>query len=428
MLYAVQLGSMMVLARLFTPEQFGYIAAVQVFSIFFILLSEVGIAPAFINKKVHKKDETDGIFTVTGLIGLAICLLFIFLAPAIADFYNDELYIYIVIPSALAVVFSGFSVIPTASLQLDCRFITIARCEVKSEIISLVLSLALMNFIDPVIALSLKFTLFSFFKFLFLWFSSKKTSIGSAGLSTNFKAIKPLMNFSMYQFGFNFVNYFSRNLDNILVGKYVGANSLGIYDQAYKIMRYPLMLLTFAITPAIQPMMKTIAHDNQHFLKMHNKFFNYISLVGLLVGILVLLFSDLIVLILLGKGWEEVSNIIKMLSLSIPVQIVMSTSGGFFQASGKVKALFYSGVLTAAINVTSIVLGVMNGNIVILALFISIAFQLNFFISYYIFSKFVLNIYMLDFVKEIKVFVIANFLYVCFVLFITKDLFYEVLF
>lgn len=428
LLYITQLLSLAILARIFTPEQFGYIAAVQVFSTFFILLSEVGVGPAFINKDRHSKSETDGIFSVTALIGIVVGLAFAASAPLIADFYNDSVYTYIVLPVSLAILFSSLSIIPTAALQIDCKFLTIARCEIKAEVLSLIFTLILMNYIEPLIALSLKVAFFSLFKFVFLWHASKRSSVGRAAFNKHFSAIKPLLNFSMYQFGFNFVNFFSRNLDNILVGKYIGATSLGIYDQAYRLMRYPLMLLTFAISPAIQPMMKTIANDKQQFLDMHNKFFNYLSLVGLVIGGAIFLFSDLIVLVLLGEGWEKVGDVIKLLSLSIPVQVVMSTSGGFFQAADKVSSLFVCGVITALTNVTSIILGVQFESIIILSLFISISFQLNFYICYYIFSKKVLSMGFLAFLNEIKLFLILNAFYVFLILYFSRNLYSEVLF
>lgn len=86
----------------------------------------------------------------------------------------------------------------------------------------------------------------------------------------NIAAIKPLLIFSLYQFDFNFVNHFSRDLDNILEGRQLGAVSLGIYDKAYQLMHYPLILLTFSMMPAIQSSMRKHAND-KHLAKKHTK-------------------------------------------------------------------------------------------------------------------------------------------------------------
>ena len=47
----------------------------------------------------------------------------------------------------------------------------------------------------------------------------------------------------------------------------MGAGMLGVYDKSYQLMKYPLMLLTFAMTPAIQPVIRRHADDQKKLKK-----------------------------------------------------------------------------------------------------------------------------------------------------------------
>ena len=140
-----------------------------------------------------------------------------------------------------------------------------------------------------------------------------------------------------------------------MVGRYLGAVSLGIYDKAYALMRYPLMLLTFAMAPAIQPVMRQYAHDPIQAEKIHSNFVFKLSFIGIAAGLIVLVLSKWIVLVLLGNQWIEVIPIISVLALSIPIQIILSTSGSFFQAMNRPDILFVSGFLSAILMVIGII-------------------------------------------------------------------------
>lgn len=388
--YGSQVLSLVVLARMFTPEVFGIFAVVQVFAVFFLLFSEMGLGPALINEKKIPPKKRDGVFSVTLIIGLVIGITFLFFGPLISWFYDNPLYNLLVIPVAISVLFNTASIVPLAALQKESRFITIARCDVIAEFISLAGVFILLDKIPPIWALSSKVLTVSITKFILLWLSSHITVVGRPKFGRQLKQVNSLLGFSMYQFGFNVVNYFSRNLDNILVGKFFGLTSLGIYDKAYQLMRYPLMLLTFAMSPAIQPVMSEVRSNTTEFEHLHNKLVRYLSIVGLAAGIVIYILAEVMVTILLGEQWDDVAPLLKILSVSVPIQVVLSTSGGFFQAAGRADLLFKCGVFSACTNIAAITLGIWFGTLDILCWALVCSFSINFFQCYYIMGKYVL--------------------------------------
>jgi PST family polysaccharide transporter len=402
LVYAVQLISMMILARIFSPETFGIFAVIQVFAVFFALVSEMGFGPALVHEPKISKKMRDGIYSFTWILGICVSLLFFIASPLIAWFYENPLYQLIVIPVAISIIFNTAIIVPLAAFNRDKKFISIARFESIAEIISIVAVLVSLNFIDPIWALSIKPLIVAFIKYILIIWGSKNTQIGMPGFGKELKHTKKILGFSKYQGGFNFLNYFSRNLDNILVGKYLGTVSLGVYDKAYQLMRYPLLLLTFAMSPAIQPVMQELKNNNLEFERLHNKFTFYMSLIGFFVGFFVCALSDYIVFILLGEQWAEVVPLIQILSISIPIQIVMSSSGGFYQAAGRTDLLLACGGFSFFVNVIAISLGIYSSDLIILCWLLVLAFMISFIQCYWVMYTKLMSSSYINYVKLVS--------------------------
>lgn len=395
--YAVNLMSMMIMARLFTPEAYGTVAAIMVFYTFFHLMAEAGLGPAIINLDTLSAEDRNGLFGLTLTIGIVLGVFFATLAPVFLQFYQlarvDEVVPYI----AISLFFFAGSILPNAFLLREQAFFRIANVGFAAELVSTAACIGLAQLIDPLHALAAKSALSALTMFSMAWYFSGKTEFGRPVPGRKFIAIKPLLGFSGYQFGFNFINYFSRNLDNILIGKYMGADMLGVYNKAYKLMRYPLMLLTFAMTPAIQPVLRKHAGDKLKIEAIHRDFTFKLSLVGTAVGLGVYMLADWIILIMLGKQWADVTPIIRILAIAIPVQVVLSTSGSFFQAMNRTDLLFFIGLLTSVAMLTAIIAGIAQRNVIILSWYLVAAFHINFFQVYYHMYRKVFGVALLGF-------------------------------
>ncbi|EMP3073217.1 lipopolysaccharide biosynthesis protein [Vibrio alginolyticus] len=401
--YVFQLISLMVMARLFTPEQFGTFAILKTIYIFFSLFSEMGFGPALINKKKVKEELRNATFTFCIIMGVFIFLAMVGFGDIIGSFYNYPRYGELIIPIALTVIFNSAMIVPVAALNKERLFLKVAKCEMISELISLFIIVGLLYFnIEPILLLCLKVLAFTIIKFALLYHQSEYTPTGRPRLSSRLGIVKELMGFSIYQFLFNVVNYFSRNLDNLLVGKYLGVSTLGVYEKSYQLMRYPLMLLTFAINPAIQPVLTEIKTDKRKFTELHNKFVSKLLLIGVVIAIFVFAFSKYLVLIILGQGWEDVIVILKILSLTIPVQMALSSSGGFFQAAGRADLLFKCGLFSALTNVVAISYGIYLGNLLSLCWCLVLSFNLNFLQNYYLMVQHLLEGRGARFIRDIS--------------------------
>lgn len=388
--YIVQFVALAIYARLFTPEEFGVIASIQVFVIFFQMLADIGIGPAIINEEDFGHDKRDGVFSVTALTGVVLATVFFIFSYGLNAFYNYE-YQNIAFIVCVAILFNSLSILPITALNKDTKFIHIAIVDVLGEFIALIIVYYLYVNGAGVLALAARTAVIAISKFILVWFISFKTVLGRPKFGAELRHIKTILSFSLYQFGFNFINYFSRNLDNILIAKYFGMSSVGIYDKAYQLMRYPLMLTTFAMTPAIQPALMKYRSDKEQIIKEHNNLTMRLFSLSLPINVFVFLNSKDIVLILFGPQWLAVVPLIEIFAFMIPIQAVLSTSGSFFQVMNKPRLLFFSGIMSAVVNVTAIITGIAIGSMEAVALGLFVGFSVNFLQAYYLLFRYCFN-------------------------------------
>ncbi len=401
-LYVLQITSLAILARLFTPNDFGTLAALQVLILFFQLLATSGLGPAIIHRETISDEERDGIFSATLIIGLMLSLLFIYITPALASWLalmNVNLLTYVL---ALSVFFSAISMLPLASLQKDTQFIIIGKAEIFAELIALIICIILYFMELGVVALAIKILVTPIGRFIFYHRFSKHTEIGKAKIGIKISSIIPLLAIAKFQLGFNILNFFSRNLDTLLVAKYFGVTTVGFYEKTYQVMRYPLQLFTFAITPALQPVLTRYKSQPELIFTAYYQLAYKLALMGIFTATIMFWYADDIIFILFGSQWFPVSELLKILALSIPVQMVLSSTGGLYQAMGATKQMFYCGIFSSFVNVSAIIFGVYMGDMIVLCISLVTAFVINYVQCFYVLHRFVFK------VKRVKSFMILS--------------------
>lgn len=197
-------------------------------------------------------------------------------------------------------------------------------------------------------------------------------------------SIRKIFKFSAYQFMFNIINYFSRNLDKLLIGKYMGMSPLGYYEKSYRLMMLPLQNITHVITPVMHPIFSDYQHDLNHLANSYEKIIRLLAFIGLPLSVFLWFSAREITLMVFGEQWMPSVSIFQILSISVGIQIIMSTSGSIFQASNDTKSLFLCGLFSSIINVAGICVGLfIFKTLDAIAWCITITFSISFLQCYY---------------------------------------------
>ena len=369
-----------VLARLLSPEEFGVVALVTVFISFFNMLSNAGIGPAVVQNKELSNEDVQSIFLFSIFLGFFLALVFFFSSSFISEFYNNNELLLITKLLSITVFFSSLKVVPNALLLKNLKFKRIGIITIVIQLFSGFFAIILAFKGYSYYALVYKSIFDSILTFLlFYWLSPIKISI-----RVKITALKKIIRFSSFQFMFNFINFFSRNIDNLLIGKYINPVALGLYDKSYQLMMVPVQNLTHVISPVLHPVLSEFQQDKNKIYNAYSNVFKLLASIGFPLSIFLYFTANEIISILYGVKWVQSVPVFKILSLTIGIQMVLSSSGAIFQALNRTDLLFYSGLLSAFFIICGIGYGIFfEKNIESVGYCLIAAFIINFFQGFY---------------------------------------------
>lgn len=372
-----------ILARILTPEDYGVVAVITVFTTFFSIFADMGLSTAVIQNKDLTEEDVNSIYSFSVYMGFFLCISFVIFSYPLSVFYDDTIYMPLGCILAFSLLFNAMNMIPNALLMKNKLFMVSAIRNIVQVIIGGILTiiLALMGYKYYAIVIS------SVFQAILIYLWNKKYSCLKFCRKVNMNSMKKILSFSAFQFAFSIVNYFSRNLDNLLTGKFIGNVMLGYYDKAYQLMQYPISSLTHVITPALHPILSEYQNDKEYIYYQYMKVVRLLAVLGIFISAFCYFSSRELVYILFGKSWELAIPCFTWMSISVWAQMVSSSTGSIFQSLNETKRMFYIGTFNAVLNVTMIILGVLTGNIVKLSMCVGICYIFQFFTSYYVLIK-----------------------------------------
>ncbi|TGV24316.1 lipopolysaccharide biosynthesis protein [Mesorhizobium sp. M4B.F.Ca.ET.143.01.1.1] len=348
----IQFISVIILARLLVPEDFGLVASVGPIVAFVGLLQNLGLQQALVQRKDISDRQLNQVFWVSALVGLGSSVVVAALAPAIAAFYGDQRMLGITLASALPLLLGSIAAVPLALMNRHLQFGQLALNDVVTAAAGLLAaalaawagmgywSLVLGPAVAAVVALAAAWLVVR-------WTPSRP----------DLKVDGDILSFGANLTGFNLVNFFSRNLDNILIGKYSGAIELGYYDRAYKLLLFPLQNITQPLTRVMVPLLSRIHEDKARFRDLYVRT-NWMLAAVTMPGIAALtLTSDQVVALLFGPRWTAVAPIFAWLGIASLTQSISSTTGWIFICQGKTKTMFHWGIYSSLTTVASFIVG-----------------------------------------------------------------------
>jgi len=342
-----------VLARLLTPEDFGVIAISMVFIVFISILCDLGFGPAIIQNKALTANDTNNIFSFTLWTALLSSIIFFFCSNLIADFYHNQILIIICRILSVNVFFSVANTVPSALLMKEKAFKYVAIRTLSIQVFAGIISIIAAFHGASFYSLLINPLLTSFVMFII---DCNKSKV-KFKLRIELVSVKKILAFSSYQLLFNFVNYFTRNADTLLVGKFLGMNPLGYYDKSYRLMMLPIANITNVLTPIVHPIFSDIQNDKERLFKVNQKIVRFLAYIGFPLSVLLYFISREIILIVYGNQWERAVPVFKILSLSVYSQIIGCSSGAFFQSLNATKYLFICGITNSFLVISFLLVG-----------------------------------------------------------------------
>jgi PST family polysaccharide transporter len=349
----LQFVSTAIFGRLLLPSDFGLMAMITPLLTFFIIFRDLGLSNVAIQRPHISNQEVANLFWINLGAGCLLAAVVTELGPAIAVFYHDDRLTAVVGFLSATFVMNGISAQYLALLQRNFKISQLVLIDVASTTIGVAAgvgaawkglgywSLAIV----PVITQSTSATL------------AVTTSRWRPGLPRLDRRMLGMLYTGVGFAGFNLFNFLSRNLDNILVGRTLGATTLGYYSRAYNLMLVPLSQVTNPLAQVMIPALSRLTSDppayRSAYLGMLQKimFFCCPIITANIVG------ADWTVGLLLGPNWTPAAELYMILGISALVQPVGNSTGWLFISQGRSNDMLRWGFVSSIAVVASFIIG-----------------------------------------------------------------------
>lgn len=355
--FVLRIVSVAILARLLTPKDYGLIGMVTVVVNFAMMFKDAGLSIATVQKERITHDQISTLFWINIIISTILGLCVLASAPLVSLFYGTPELTGITVALSFSFILSGLTIQHQALQRRHMRFGTLAIIQVSSQIISLIVTIYLALFGWRYWALVVGTLIHAFtgslLTFLFCPWIPGRMKKGTG--------VREMLKFGSHVTGFNFINYFSRNADNILIGKFIGADALGLYSRAYNLFMMPISQIRSPLDQVVLPALSAIRDDPKRYSKYYQRFLDILASLTIPLTIYCALEAHFLIQLILGSQWLAAVDVFRVLAVAGMIQAVAGTRGVVLLSHGFSTRYFYLGLFYAIFCIASFVIGLPFG-------------------------------------------------------------------
>jgi len=351
--------SSVILTRLLTPNDFGLIAMVSSCVALVTVVQDLGLTQATIQRDKISQAQLSALFWLATGISVLLAFALALSAPLVASFFGDFRLVTLTVAFALLVFLGGVQSQQCAILCRELRFKALAGIDVIGVVVGFLAGVVVAWLTLSYWALFVANLATSLIRIACLWFVCP-LRLSRPSFEGEFKQI---MHFGSGVSGFNLVNYFTRNADNLMIGRYYGSEQLGYYDRAYRLLLFPLSQILNPLGGIIIPLLSRTRTDIRRYKKIYAESISLLMIVAQPGIVFATIFADSVFLALFGPKWASAAAIFRVLGVCGLLQVMTSTLGWLYLSQGRGGDFFKLGLFSAAISVTSFVVGLPWGGI-----------------------------------------------------------------
>lgn len=349
--------SLTILARLLNPKDFGLVGMVTAFTGILVLFRDFGLSAATIQRESITDEQISTLFWINLAVGAILAVLSFAMAPFIAAFYHEPRLFGVTAVLAIGFLFNAAGVQHGAMLQRQMRFTSLAVINTVG------------SFVGTAIAIVGAVAGFGYWSLVAMTVATPLISTMGLWLATSWIPGPPRRRVgihSMMRFGgtvtvHGLLIYLANNFEKILLGKYWGADAIGIYGRAYQLSNMPTDNLNSTAGEvafaALSRLQNEPARLKSYFLKGYSLILSF----TLPITIACALFAPDIILTLLGPKWKDAVPIFRLLAPTILVFGIVNPLSWLLYSIGKVGRLLKMSLVISPIMIGSFLVAVHYG-------------------------------------------------------------------
>jgi PST family polysaccharide transporter len=351
--FLLSTATAIILARLLMPEDYGLIGMVAIIVGFLGMFQYLGLSSATVRWAELSHQQVSTLFWVNVGLSATIMLLTIASAPLLAWFYKEPRLIGITCGYALTILITGFSIQHEALLMRGMRFGVTALIEVTAMATGLCVAIVAAWYGAGYWALVINQLVLALVTGIGAWTACK----WRPGLPGRGSGVRSMLSYGGNLTGYGVMTFFSRNVDNLLIGKFWGAYQLGIYSRAYQILLMPMAQINNPLMAVAVPALSRLTDSPARYRAAYLKLLEKIAMITMPGVVFMIASSDWLVLFLLGPQWKDTGRIFMLLGVAAVLQPSTRSALWLFTTQGRAREMFVWGIMSAVIAVLSILAG-----------------------------------------------------------------------
>jgi O-antigen/teichoic acid export membrane protein len=353
----LRVASMMILARLLEPKDFGLIGMATAFTGVLFLFRDFGLSTATIQRSTVSEQQSSTLFWVNSLLGALLALTTALFAPLVANFYHEPRLLWVTRLVATGFLFNGAGVQHSALLQREMRFTALALIEISSLIASTAVAIcaALAGYgYWALVAMTVSHPLSST---IGLWLATSWVP----GLPRRGIGLRSIMHFGGTVTLTSLILYLAFNLDKVLLGRFWGSEAIGIYGRAYQLIRIPTDNLNTTVGEVAFSALSRVQGDFGRLRRYFLMGYSLVLALTLPITVACGLFPHDIVEVLLGPKWKAAAPIFRLLAPTILVFAISNPLGWLLTSLGMVGRGLRIALVLAPIMIAGYAIGLHAG-------------------------------------------------------------------
>lgn len=355
--FLLQTLSTVILARLLTPADYGLVGMVVALSGLALLVTRMGLSQATVQRGEITDDQVNALFWLNVAMGAFATVTIVAAAPLIASFYGRPELVGISAAFALTFLLDGFSVQHEALLTRLMRFGWLSAIETVSLAGGVV------------VALLAAWMGAGYWALVLLHLGDRTTRLVCVWVATGWRPGRPrradgvrdLVTFGANLGVFGVLNYLSRQLDNVLIGRAWGAGPLGLYAKAYQLLLLPIQQINVPVSRVALPTLSLLQDDPERYRRYYKAAIGAMAYVAMPLIVMMAVLSDEIVHVLLGPQWAGAAPIFRVLAFAGIAQTVAHANGWIYVSTGHTGRQAVWGLVSRPVIVLSFLIGLPGG-------------------------------------------------------------------
>ena len=364
-----------ILTRFLSKADFGIMAIVLFVLGLLNLFMDMGLTSAIFHKQDISKKEYASLYWVNLVFGFIVFGVITLIAPFIASFYDEPGLSRYIIIMAIAVIFAGLGSQFKTIEQKHLNFKIIAIVDLTASILSLLLAIVLAVLDFGIYALV--FSALVQYSLPNLFFFIRGLYISPVLRYFNFSQALPFLKIGIFEVGSQFVNFFNRDLDILIIGKLFSTELLGGYSLAKQLVYKPAQIINPIATKIANPLLAKFQKDIAVLKESYLKLITIVSSLNFFIYLAVIIFAPYIVFVLYGENYESIAILVRILSVYMYIRSLGNPIGSLVIATGRTDRSFYWNLFSVAIMPCFIFIGSQH-NIETVALSMAIGFLVLF--------------------------------------------------